>query len=206
MQSGRMLGAYRVLEKIGEGGMGAVYKAHDTRLDRTVAVKILSADVATPDRLHRFEQEARAASALNHPNILTIHDVGRDGGVAYFAMEWVDGQTLRQLISAGRLPVRRVVAIAQQIADGLAKAHAAGIVHRDLKPENVMLTADGFVKIVDFGIAKLADATASAAREMVTRTVGTSPGLVLGTPGYMSPEQASGKPVDYRSDQFALGL
>jgi len=202
---GRSLGPYRVLEKLGAGGMGEVYRAHDSRLDRVVALKVLPPDLATSDRMQRFEQEARAASTLNHPNILTIHDVGREADVAWFAMEWVDGRTLRHLLAAGRLPIRQVVQIAAQIADGLAKAHAGGIVHRDLKPENVMLTSDGFVKIVDFGIAKLAAApvTASDAR---TRTMGTSPGLVIGTVGYMSPEQASGNPVDYRSDQFALGL
>jgi len=203
--SGTTLGPYRILRKLGEGGMGEVYQAHDARLNRTVAIKILSPEIATPDRLHRFEQEARAASALNHPNILTIHDVGRDGDTAYFAMEWVDGRTLRELMNAERLPLRRVIEIAQQIAEGLAKAHAAGIVHRDLKPENVMVTADGYVKIVDFGIAKLADEAASNA-DAKTRTMATVAGMVLGTLGYMSPEQASGRPVDYRSDQFALGL
>jgi TolB-like protein/Tfp pilus assembly protein PilF/predicted Ser/Thr protein kinase len=202
---GRTFGSYRVLEKLGAGGMGEVYKAHDTRLDRAVALKVLPPEFATPERMQRFEQEARAASTLNHPNILTIHDVGRDADVAWFAMEWVDGRTLRDLLGAGRLPIRQAVQIASQIADGLAKAHAAGIVHRDLKPENVMLTSDGFVKIVDFGIAKLAHAAVPSS-DASTRTMGTSPGLVIGTVGYMSPEQASGRPVDYRSDQFALGL
>jgi TolB-like protein/predicted Ser/Thr protein kinase len=206
MLTGRMLGAYRVLEKLGEGGMGEVYKAHDPRLNRTVAIKILSPAVATPDRLDRFEQEARSASALNHPNILTIHDVGRDGDTAYFAMELVEGQTLREVMAAGRVPLRRILQLAHQIADGLAKAHAAGIVHRDLKPENVMVTADGLVKIVDFGLAKLAERPGADVAEAMTRTAGTTPGLVMGTIGYMSPEQASGRPVDYRSDQFALGL
>ena len=202
---GRTLGPYRVVEKLGAGGMGEVYKAHDSRLGRVVALKVLPPDLATSDRMQRFEQEARAASALNHPNILTIHDVGRDGDVAWFAMEWVDGRTLREWLASGRLPVRRVVGIASEIADGLAKAHAAGIVHRDLKPENVMVTSDGFVKIVDFGIAKLAGAAVGAS-DAQTRTLGTLAGMVIGTAGYMSPEQASGRPVDYRSDQFALGL
>jgi TolB-like protein/Tfp pilus assembly protein PilF len=206
MQTGRTLGAYRVLEKIGEGGMGEVYKAHDARLNRTVALKILTPALATRERLRRFEQEARSASALTHPNILTIHDVGRDGDIAYFAMEWVDGQTLREIMAAGRVPVRRVLQLSHQIAEGLAKAHAAGIVHRDLKPENVMVTADGLVKIVDFGLAKLAEDTGATAADTMTRTVGSNPGLVMGTVGYMSPEQASGRPVDYRSDQFSLGL
>jgi eukaryotic-like serine/threonine-protein kinase len=204
--TGRALGPYRILEKLGAGGMGEVYKAHDTRLNRTVAIKVLTPAIATPERLQRFEQEARAASALNHPNILTIHDVGHEGDIAYFAMEWVEGQTLRELIDRGRLPPRRILQIAQQIADGLAKAHAAGIVHRDLKPENVMITSDGFVKIVDFGIAKLTERNAEDLAATMTQTARTVPGVVLGTVGYMSPEQASGRPVDYRSDQFSLGL
>jgi eukaryotic-like serine/threonine-protein kinase len=205
MMTGRTLGPYRVIEKLGAGAMGEVYKAHDSRLDRIVALKVLPPGLATADRMQRFEQEARAASALNHPNILTIHDVGREADVAWFATEWVDGQTLGALLAAGRLPIRRVVQIAAQVADGLAKAHAAGIVHRDLKPDNVMITSDGFVKIVDFGIAKLSE-PASAASDTMTRAAGTSPGLVLGSVGYMSPEQASGLAVDYRSDQFALGV
>ena len=206
MLSGRTLGPYHVLERLGAGGMGEVYRAHDARLDRSVALKVLRPEIATPDRLQRFEQEARAASALNHPNILTIHDVGRDGDIAYFAMEWVEGQTLRDLMAGRRLPIRRVLQTAQQLADGLAKAHAAGIVHRDLKPENVMVTSDGFVKIVDFGIAKLHEPQVAPGSDAATRTIGTLSGVVLGTPGYMSPEQASGRPLDYRSDQFALGL
>jgi eukaryotic-like serine/threonine-protein kinase len=200
---GTRLGAYEVLQKLGEGGMGEVYKARDTRLDRLVAVKILGAQMAGPEALHRFEQEARAASALNHPNILTIYDVGREGETVYFAMEWVDGQTLRQLMASGSLPLGRALTIAQQVAEGLAKAHAAGVVHRDLKPENVMVSADGYAKIVDFGLAKFVQGAAS---EAATRVSGTTPGLVMGSAGYMSPEQASGAAVDYRSDQFALGL
>jgi serine/threonine protein kinase len=166
--------------------------------------------VATPDRIERFEQEARAASALNHPNILTIHDVGREGDTAYIAMEWVEGQTLRQLMRAGPFPMRRAISLTQQVADGLAQAHAAGIIHRDLKPENVMVTADGLAKIVDFGLAKLAaagDRTVVDSHAATVTSAGyTNPGMVMGTLGYMSPEQASGRPVDYRSDQFALGL
>ena len=200
------LGPYVLESLIGAGGMGEVYRAHDARLNRTVAVKVLSPDVATPERLQRFEQEARAASALNHPNILTIHDVGREAGTAYFAMEWVDGQTLRDLLRAGPISLRRTLDIAHQIAEGLAKAHAAGIVHRDLKPDNVMVTGDRLVKIVDFGIAKLDEAASLAQAETVTRLGGTKPGMFMGTVGYVSPEQASGRPVDYRSDQFALGL
>ena len=206
MRAGDTLGSYRVLEQLGAGGMGEVYKAHDARLNRAVALKILTPAMATPERLRRFEQEARSASALNHPNILTIHDVGRDGDIAYFAMEWVDGQTLRQVMAAGRVPMRRILQLSHQIAEGLAKAHAAGIVHRDLKPENVMVTADGLVKVVDFGLAKLAEDTTARAADTRTQTAGSTPGLIMGTVGYMSPEQASGRPVDYRSDQFSLGL
>ena len=192
---------------IGAGGMGEVYRAHDSRLNRTVAIKVLAPEIATPDRVQRFEQEARAASALNHPNILTIHDVGREGDTAYFAMEWVDGQTLRELLKAGPVPLRRSIELGHQIAEGLAKAHAAGVLHRDLKPENVMVTGDGLAKIVDFGLAKIAGASAvSNDSPTVTRAAGTEPGIVMGTAGYMSPEQASGRQVDYRSDQFSLGL
>jgi len=208
MNIGDALGPYRILEKIGAGGMGEVYRAEDSRLHRTVAIKILSPKHVTPDRVERFEQEARAASALNHPNILTIHDVGREGDMAYLAMEWVDGQTLRDLLRAGPIPLPKTLQLAQQIGEGLAKAHAAGIVHRDLKPENVMVTTDGLAKIVDFGLAKLsaAEAPIGEADPTVTHLRGTEPGLVMGTVGYMSPEQASGRPVDYRSDQFSLGL
>jgi TolB-like protein/tRNA A-37 threonylcarbamoyl transferase component Bud32 len=210
MNSGENLGPYRILEKIGEGGMGEVYRAHDSRLQRTVAIKVLAPRLATAERAERFEQEARAASALNHPNILTIHDVGRQGDTAYFAMEWVEGRTLRDELRGGPVPHRRTIQLAHQIAEGLATAHAAGIIHRDLKPENVIVRADGLAKIVDFGLAKPAiSEQAAAAREAdptVTRAVLSDPGVVMGTVGYMSPEQASGRAVDYRSDQFALGL
>jgi eukaryotic-like serine/threonine-protein kinase len=209
LAAGTQLGPYRIMSLLGSGGMGEVYRAEDSRLHRTVAIKILSPDQATQERIERFEQEARSASALNHPNILTIHDVGRQGDTAYFAMEWVDGQTLRQLLRAGPIPLRRTVQLAQQIAEGLASAHTAGIVHRDLKPENVMVTAEGLAKIVDFGLAKLTLPASSSARETdptVTHLAETEPGVVMGTIGYMSPEQVSGRPVDYRSDQFALGL
>jgi TolB-like protein len=198
--------AHRIVSAIGAGGMGEVYKTRDTRLQRDVAIKVLPRDFASdPERIQRFEQEARSASALNHPNILTIHDVGREGEIVYFVMEWVDGQTLRELLAGGRLPLRRALDLCHQIAEGLAKAHAAGVVHRDLKPENVMVSADGFAKIVDFGLAKLTEVRAPAT-DALTRTVGTTPGVVMGTFAYMSPEQASGRPVDYRSDQFALGV
>ena len=206
LSAGARLGPYVVESLIGAGGMGEVYRAHDDRLNRTVAIKVLAPELASPDRVERFTQEARAASALNHPNILTIHDVGRENDTAYFAMEWVDGRTLRGMLRAGPIPMRRSVELALQIAEGLAKAHAAGVVHRDLKPENVMVTRDGLAKIVDFGLAKIVEPPASADGETVTRVAGTEPGIVMGTAGYMSPEQAIGRPVDYRSDQFSLGL
>ena len=208
---GTRLGPYVLQSLLGSGGMGEVYRAEDPRLRRTVAIKVLRPEVATPDRVARFEQEARAASSLNHPNILTIHDVGREGDTAYFATEWVDGHTIRAILAQSPVPLRRAIQLGHQVAEGLAKAHAAGIVHRDLKPENVMVTGDGLAKIVDFGIAKLhAGAPVSAqAVESETNTVtwaATAFGSVLGTAGYMSPEQVSGQPVDYRSDQFSLGL
>ena len=207
LPDGARLGPYEVVARLGSGGMGEVYRARDTRLGRHVAVKVLPAQVsADPERLGRFEHEARAASALNHPNIVTIHDVGREGDAPWLAMELVQGRTLRALIGEGPLSVADLVRIASQVAEGLAAAHAEGIVHRDLKPENVMVTDEGVAKILDFGLAKLAPETAeveASTREMASPP--TRPGTVLGTVGYMSPEQAAGKPVDFRSDQFALG-
>ncbi len=201
------VGPYEVLSKLGSGGMGQVYLARDTRLDREVALKVLHEEVATdPARLKRFEKEARSASALNHPNIITIYDVGTSDSVAWIAMERVEGNTLRQALSSSALPAKKLLPIAVQIADGLAKAHEAGIVHRDLKPENVMVTREGLVKILDFGLAKLAP-TGSAGTDGSPwpAETGTFPGAVLGTVGYMSPEQAAGQPVDFRSDQFSFG-
>ena len=183
--------------------MGEVYRARDTRLGRDVALKILPTEFANyKDRMMRFEQEARAASALNHPAIITIYDVGFAGEKAYIAMELVDGRSLHELIVAGRVPLKKVIAIASQLADGLTKAHEAGIVHRDLKPENLMITGDGYLKILDFGLAKLTD---HPSRDVSTLQTQTSAGLAFGTAAYMSPEQAAGRPVDFRSDQFSFG-
>ena len=207
LASGARLGPFEVLEPLGVGGMGEVYRARDSRLGRIVAVKVLRPDVAAdPARIDRFEREARAASALNHPNIVTIHDVGVEGGTSYIAMEWVDGSPLRNLVTRARpQAIPTVVSLGAQIAEGLAVAHAAGIVHRDLKPDNVMVTADGRVKILDFGLAKLV-ASDEVMSQMATASGGTAAGVLLGTVGYMSPEQASGRVVDHRSDQFALGV
>jgi len=188
--------------------MGEVYRARDTRLNREVAIKVLPAELsADSERLKRFEKEARAVSSLNHPNIVTIHEIGEANGKSFLVMEKIEGQTLRELVLEGPLPARRLLPIACQIADGIARAHEAGIVHRDLKPENIMVTRDGLIKILDFGLAKLAppEVAASSLTEAPTASVGTAEGVILGTVGYMSPEQASGKSVDYRSDQFSLG-
>jgi serine/threonine protein kinase len=204
---GRSLAQYRVTASIGAGGMGEVYRATDTRLGRDVAIKVLPAATAGhPERRQRFEQEARAASALNHPNILTVYDIGETDGVTYIAMELVDGKTLRELLASREpLPTKRLLDVAAQAAEGLAKAHSAGIVHRDLKPENLMVSKDGYVKILDFGLAKLTETVSQDASALPTVIGATEPGTVMGTAGYMSPEQASGQPVDFRSDQFALG-
>ncbi|MGA7914340.1 MAG: serine/threonine-protein kinase, partial [Candidatus Acidiferrales bacterium] len=204
---GTQLGPYEIVALLGAGGMGEVYRARDKRLDRMVAIKILpSAIAADSEQLRRFEREARSASALNHPNIITIHELGQDGATRYIAMELIEGQTLRELLRGGALPIRKVIEFAAQAAEGLAKAHEAGIAHRDLKPENLMMTRDGFVKILDFGLAKAAPAGGASAETSALSSWETRPGMVLGTVQYMSPEQASGGALDFRSDQFSLGL
>ena len=207
LSAGSRVGSYEVLAPLGAGGMGEVYRARDPRLGREVALKVLPEEVsADRDRLARFEQEARSASALNHPNIITIYEVSQSGDVSYIAMELVEGRTLRELLAEGLLSVRRILSIGAQAAEGLAKAHAAGIVHRDLKPENLMVSKDGYVKILDFGLSKLSAPESGEVSAMPTLAgPETQPGTVLGTVAYMSPEQASGRAVDYRSDQFSLG-
>jgi TolB-like protein/tetratricopeptide (TPR) repeat protein len=203
--AGTRLGPYSILAPLGAGGMGEVYRARDERLGRDVAIKVLPEAVASDEeRLRRFEQEARSASALNHPNIVTIHDVGRSGATSWIAMELVEGESLRHIVAGGPLPAKQALSIGTQIAEGLAKAHASNIVHRDLKPENVMVTSDGLVKILDFGLAKLAPTMADGS-QVATAAPPTDAGVVMGTVGYMSPEQATGRSVDSRSDQFALG-
>jgi serine/threonine protein kinase len=201
--TGKLLGNYEILEKLGEGGMGEVWRARDERLHRNVAVKILPAGLADDtSRRARFEQEARALGALNHSNIVAIYDFGTDQGRSYIVSELVEGEPLRALLDRGVLPVRRAVDIGGQIADGMAAAHALGIVHRDLKPENVMVTRTGQVKILDFGLAK--QSPASSGDKTATMAL-SEPGTVLGTAGYMSPEQVRAEPVDARSDIFSFG-
>jgi eukaryotic-like serine/threonine-protein kinase len=202
------LGRYEIRSKIGEGGMGEVYLARDTQLGRDVAVKVLPANYSDDaERLHRFEQEACAASALNHPNILSIYDVGTHDGSPYVVSELLQGQTLRQRINGTSLAQRKVIDYALQIVHGLAAAHEKGIVHRDLKPDNLFITNDGRVKILDFGLAKLTGAgnTELSQTSIPTRRVDTDPGKVMGTVGYMSPEQVKGRNVDHRSDIFSFG-
>ena len=201
--AGVKLGHYEISAPLGAGGMGEVYRAHDDRLGRDVAIKVLPANFARDEeRLRRFTQEARAVAALNHPNILAIYDVGQQEGVPYLICELLKGETLRERLEAGPIPPRRALDYARQIAAGLAAAHDAGIVHRDLKPENIYLTSDNHVKLLDFGLAKLG----TRSDDEVTRTHHTQPGAVLGTAGYMSPEQVRGLPADHRSDIFSLGV
>ncbi len=201
---------YRILEKLGAGGMGEVYLAEDMKLGRKVAIKILSQEFTTnKDRLHRFEQEAAAASNLNHPNILTIHEVGTDDGRHYIATEFIDGVTLRRKAAGSQLEMPEILDIAIQIASALEEAHAAGIVHRDIKPDNIMVRRNGYVKVLDFGLAKLTETVDRSPLdgEAATRVmVQTDAGVVMGTSHYMSPEQARGKPVDARSDIWSLGV
>src|SRR5689334_7472458 len=201
---------YRILEKLGAGGMGEVYLAEDLKLGRKVAIKILSEEYTTnKDRLHRFEQEASAASNLNHPNILTIHEVGTDSGRHYIATEFIDGVTLRRKAVASQLEIPEILDIAVQVASALEEAHVAGIVHRDIKPDNIMVRRNGYVKVLDFGLAKLTETVdrSPSDGEASTRVlVQTDAGVVMGTSHYMSPEQARGRPVDARSDIWSLGV
>ena len=198
---------YTIVSKIGEGGMGEVWRARDTKLGRDVAIKVLPAALSeNADRLNRFEQEAQAAGALNHPNILSIYHIGTHEGAPYIVSELLEGETLRERMAGGALPQRKATDYALQIAKGLAAAHEKGIVHRDIKPDNVFITDDGRVKILDFGLAKLTSATDGTSQtEVPTRKVNTDPGTVMGTMGYMSPEQLKGQHIDHRSDIFSFG-
>src|SRR5580765_4869538 len=211
LDAGQTVGHYRVKELLGVGGMGEVYLADDTNLDRKAALKILPPGVASnEDRMRRFVQEAKAAAALNHPNIAHIYEIGEHDGISFIAMEYIDGQTLSQLIRR-RDDLARLLRYLQHAAEGLAKAHAAGIVHRDLKPDNIMVTRDGHAKILDFGLAKLIEPQqlSGSSSEMATAIIQqqSQPGTVMGTVGYMSPEQAAGRvhEIDHRSDIFSFG-
>jgi len=207
LPSGSRLGPYEIVAPIGAGGMGEVYRARDSRLDRDVAIKVLPVSVAgDPDALARFEREAKAVAALSHPNILAIHDFGNQDGVAYAVMELLEGETLRGKLDAGPITRKRAVEYALQVAKGLSAAHEKGVIHRDLKPENLFVAKDGHLKILDFGLAKKA-VSAAPGEETRARTVSshTEPGTVMGTLSYMSPEQVRGLPVDHRSDIFSLG-
>ena len=208
---GKQISHYRILEKLGAGGMGEVYLAEDMKLGRKIAIKVLSSEFTTNrDRMHRFEQEACAASALNHPNILTIHEVGEDNGAHFIATEYIDGKTLRRHMSGSALEPLEILNIALQVASALEEAHGAGIVHRDIKPDNIMIRGNGYVKVLDFGLAKLTEAatdrTPSDGEASTRVLVQTDAGVVMGTSHYMSPEQARGKPVDVRSDIWSLGV
>ena len=203
------LSHYRILSKLGAGGMGEVYLAQDSKLDRKVALKVLPSEMvdANPERMRRFVQEAKAASALNHPNIITIHEIDESDSIYFIATEFIDGETLRQRMRSTGISLKDTLDVATQIASALAAAHAAGILHRDIKPENVMLRRDGIVKVLDFGLAKLVDSSDVVDPEADTRAIqNTEPGVVMGTAIYMSPEQARGLPLDARSDIFSLGV
>lgn len=201
---------YRILSRIGAGGMGEVYLAEDTKLDGRVALKLLPAEFTTQgDRLGRFLQEAKAAAALSHPNVAHIYEVNESAGWHFIAMEYIEGETLRHRLAHRKLSLPEALEVAMQVVNALASAHAAGVVHRDIKPENIMLRSDSYVKVLDFGLAKLTEKPRASATDSEMATVArvdTDPGTVMGTSRYMSPEQARGKPVDARSDIFSLGI
>ena len=203
LSRGFHLGPYEILSPLGTGGMGEVYRARDPRLERQVAIKVLHPQFAKdPDRLRRFCLEAKAASALNHPNIITVHEIGESEAGPYLVTEFIDGQTVRAMLSEGALPLEQALDIAAQASEGVARAHEAGIVHRDLKPENFMVTRDGFVKVLDFGVAKLQPRE----EEGPGGANATATGMIVGTTGYLSPEQLRGSPADPRSDIFSLSV
>ena len=207
MESGAKLGRYEIRKLIGAGGMGEVFLAHDLELDRPVALKVLPAEFCSNlERVQRFKQEARAASALNHPNIITIYEIAEDDELLFIATEYIDGETLRQKFEKNDLTVFDAVTIAEQVASALAVAHEAHIKHRDIKPENIMIRRDGYVKILDFGLAKLSVNPTTGAEDQTLQMVTTQAGMVMGSVSYMSPEQARGKEVDERTDIWSLGV
>src|SRR6185436_11078231 len=206
----RNLGHYRILEKLGQGGMGEVFLVEDLRLQRRAALKLITPDLTRDEsRRQRFLQEARLAASIDHPHIAAVHDIGEVDGQTYIAMEYVKGQSLRDLLKGGALKLRRTLDLAIQAGDALAKVHAHGVIHRDLKPENLLVTDDGYLKIIDFGLAKLVDPLGQPgladAATMAGGEVRTADGVVMGTLGYMSPEQVRGEAVDARGDVFAFG-
>jgi len=209
LKHGMNLGPYEILSPLGAGGMGEVYRARDTRLDREVAVKVLPQQFAEdPTALSRFEREAKAVAALSHPNVLAVYDVGREEETSYVVTELLEGETLRQRLNVAPLPWRKAVGIGVSVADALAAAHARGIVHRDLKPENIFLTSDGVVKILDFGLARMMSESGGSGQDAAhtpTVTIDTRPGTIIGTLNYMSPEQLRGLATDARSDIFSFG-
>jgi eukaryotic-like serine/threonine-protein kinase len=203
MMIGKQIAHYRLTELIGIGGMGEVYKAADTRLDRVVALKILNEQAIDDEaKRQRFLQEARVASSLNHPNILTVHEVGQEQGYYFIATEYIEGETLRVRLQRGPLPLAEVLELGCQIAQALETAHRSGIIHRDIKPENIMLRPDGYIKVLDFGLAKLVEPKERHSQPAIK----TDAGIVLGTVRYMSPEQIQHRPFDHRTDLFSLGI
>src|ERR1044072_232782 len=207
--SGEMIGDYRLIRELGRGGMGAVYLAYDTRLGRYAALKFLPSRFHSPERVLRLEREARSASALNHPHILTIYDFGQENGRDFIASEFVEGRTLREHIGANDLTLNQILDLTIQVASALGTAHTAGIIHRDVKPENIMLRPDGYAKVLDFGLAKLTEKDVAddiTSDPIITAGFKTRTGILLGTTSYMSPEQVRGKKLDGRSDLFSLGV
>src|SRR5208337_4019418 len=206
LTSGAKLGPYEILSLLGAGGMGEVYRARDTRLGREVAIKVLPESFSSdPGRLHRFEQEARTVAALKHPNILAVFDIGQHNGSPFLVSELVEGESLCAVLDRGAVPQRKAIEYGVQITHGLAAAHEKGIIHRDLKPENIFVTKDGRIKILDFGLAKLAQKAGAEPEEMTLTSAHTAAGLVMGTASYMAPEQVRGEAVDPRTDIFAFG-